>query len=163
MGRITPKSPQMRLRANQIEAIEQAGGFDRYFERDLPLREVQQLEKSLLKVILTDNCEEILAYHSEQVANCNLYLDLDTTDTGVKVDIPGIVASVSEKRTKRDGKAMGIVTVEYQGDEVEFVVFPREWKAYKFMWRERTPGIFSLMKTDRGIHFDKGVGLSDTE
>jgi len=43
---------------------------------------------------------------------------------------------------------------------VEFAVFPQQWKAYKFMWRERTPGIFTLKKSAKGINFEDGMKLS---
>jgi len=54
---------------------------------------------------------------------------------------------------------MGIVSIEYQGDAVEFVIFPREWSSYKFLWNERTSAIFTLTKTARGIKFDDAITL----
>jgi hypothetical protein len=67
---------------------------------------------------------------------------------------------VTEKRTKAANKAMGIATIEYEGEDAEFVIFPRQWKAYKFLWKERTPGIFVLKKNERGVNFEEGVKLS---
>jgi hypothetical protein len=39
----------------------QAGCWDEYIDRDLRLSERQKLEKELLGVILTDNCDEIFS------------------------------------------------------------------------------------------------------
>lgn len=153
------RSPGQTFGQNKIDLLLDAGAFDDYIVRDLPLAERQAKEKELLQVILSDNCEEVFQLHHEEVEGCDTYLDLDN-DEVKRVDIPGVVASVSEKRTKKTNEAMGIVTVEYQGDEAEFVIFPQEWKSHRSLWKERTPGIFSLRKTDRGIAFHQGLMLS---
>ena len=49
---------------------------------------------------------------------------------------------------------MGIITIEYQGDAVEFVIFPNDWSRYKFMRKEMAVGIFNLTKTARGVKFN---------
>jgi hypothetical protein len=54
---------------------------------------------------------------------------------------------------------MGIVTIEFEGDEAEFVVFPKQYKSHKFLWKERTPGIFSIKKNERGWAFESGKKL----
>lgn len=157
--RHTPRSPRQRLGSNKIEVLETVGAFEATCEitRDLPLAQVQAIEKELLQVVLTDNNEEIFAFNSERLEDCDSYSDLELRYD--VFDIPGIIASVEEKHTRKDNKPMGIVTIEYQGDQAEFVVFPREWKNYKFLWKERTPAIFTLTRTERGIHFDQGVKL----
>lgn len=155
-----PRSPRQRLGVNKMDLLEMAGAFDELTPRELSLPKLQKLEKELLQVILTDNCEEIFGYHSNVIDACDTYHDLESLEGEGRVDIPGIVATVSEKRTKAGNRAMGIVTIEYQGDAAEFAVFPREWSSYRFMWRERTPAIFTLRKTDRGIHFDRGERLN---
>jgi DNA polymerase III alpha subunit len=77
----------------------------------------------------------------------------------VIVSMPGVVAGISEKKTKKDGKKMGIVTIEYEGHEAEFVVFPQAWRSHRFLWRERTPGLFTLKVSERGVHFEDGIKL----
>lgn len=154
------KSPKQTLRANQIPLLHQAGAFDRYEDHDIALKDRQKLQKELLGVIITDNCEEVFNENWDHIEQCDSYTDLDLSDTGHKVFIPGIVSNVVPKRTRKDGKAMGIVTIEYQGDQAEFVVFPREWRSYKFLWAERTPGIFALSKSDRGIRFEQAIRLT---
>lgn len=152
------KSPRQLLPQNRIPALEQAGAWDAYEGRSLTMAQKQKLEKELLGVILTDDCDEIFARNGDELERCDSYLALETNEQ--KVYIPGIIAQVTPKRTKKDNKAMGIVTVEYQGDQAEFVVFPREWASYKFLWRERTPAIFVLSRGDRGVRFEEAIRLS---
>lgn len=157
--KFTKKSPRQTLRSNQISPLHQVGCFSHKEESELSLKELQAVEKELLGIIITDECEEILAENWESVEECDAYIDLEG-DEGVSVTVPGIVNSVNPKRTKKDNKPMGIVTIEYEGDQAEFVVFPQQWKSYKFLWTERTPAIFSLTKTDRGIRFENAVKLT---
>lgn len=157
--KFTKKSPRQRLPSNRISPMHQVGAFRHKEESELSLRELQAVEKELLGIIITDDCEEIMERNWEVVDECDSYLELEA-DEGVSVHIPGIVSKIDVKRTRKDNKPMGIVTIEYQGDQAEFVVFPREWKSYRFMWHERTPAIFSLTKTDRGIRFEDAVKLT---
>lgn len=55
---------------------------------------------------------------------------------------------------------MGVITIEYQGDETEFVVFPQDWRGYKFLWKERLPGIFTINQGERGLVFKHGQKLN---
>lgn len=159
-ARTTKRSPKQVFGANKITLLRDTGVFDQYQARELDLSEVQRQERDLLGVILTDNAVEILMANSERIDECDTYYDLETCATVSRLDIPGIVASVTPKRTKRDGKAMGIVTIEYDGDEAEFVVFPREWAQFRPLFCERTVAIFSLSKTKRGWCFQRGLQLS---
>lgn len=156
-AKFTTKSPKQTLPQNRIPALFEAGCFDHKIDRSISLRERQELEKELLGVIITDDCEAILSKHWEQFVDCDKYSTLDFNGA---VSVPGIVSSITPKKTKKDGKAMGLVTIEYEGEQAEFVVFPREWKSYKFLWNERTPAIFSLTKTDRGIRFEGATKLT---
>lgn len=169
----TARSPRQLLPVNRIEALYQAGAFDNYMATDdVPLREKQRLEKELLGVILTDDCDAAFARHARELeawVNPDEVepLDLDygykaLTDpvAGLTVSMPGIVTDISEKKTRKDGKAMGIVTIEYGGEEAEFVVFPQAWKSHRFLWRERTPGLFTLKCNGRGVHFEDGIRLT---
>ena len=122
------------------------------------MKDMQVIEKELLGVIITDDCEEILKEHFEEIEQCDPYSLLDEEES--RATVPGIVSNINKKHTKRDNKPMGIVTIEYEGDQVEFVVFPREWKSYRFLWSERTPAIFSLTKTDRGVRFEDAIKLT---
>ena len=159
-GKLKPKekSPRQQFRQNLISLLEQSGAWEEYEPRDLTMLDKQKLEKELLGVILTDNCDEIFDNNSDAIEDCDSYADLELSD-GDKLRIPGAISSVVTKKTKKDGKAMGIVTVEYRGDSVEFVVFPRQWQDYRFLWKERTPAIFTLSKGDRGVRFEDAIKL----
>jgi DNA polymerase-3 subunit alpha len=148
------KSPRQQLPQNRIAPLHEVGGFG---GAELSMKELQEVEKEILGVIITDDCEEVLQQHWEEVEQCDSYKDLEVE--GVSAHIPGIVCNVVPKRTRKDNKAMGIVTIEYEGEQVEFVVFPREWKSYRFLWSERIPAIFSLTRTDRGVRFEDAIKL----
>lgn len=153
------KSPKQQCRANQIDALEAVGAFDNYSERAVPLATIQDAEKRLLGIILTDNSEEAFRNNSDLVDECDEYSwfhDVETPTTG---RLPGTVINVRSTVTRSTGSQMGIVKIEWGEDTVEFAVFPQQWRAYKFMWRERTPGIFVLKKTDKGINFEHGIKL----
>lgn len=155
------KSPRSNFPKNRIPPLHQAGAFiAKSEEPEFSLKELQKLQKELLGVIVTDNCEEILSQNWEEIDRCGTYEELLHGDLGERVFVPGIVSTVVPKKTRRDGKAMGIVTIEYQGEQAEFVVFPKEWRSFRFLWSERTPAIFALCRTDRGIRFEEAIKLT---
>jgi hypothetical protein len=39
---------------------------------------------------------------------------------------------------------MGFVTIEWEGESLEFAVFSDKWVGNSYMWHERTPGIFTV-------------------
>lgn len=172
--RFVKKSPRQTLQTNKIEALFQAGAFDHYVDTsETSLAEKQKLEKELLGVILTDECDKVFNRNADEIdAYVNdeesIVYDLDygylalkdDPEPGLIVAMPGVVTNVEEKKTKKDGKAMGIVTIEWEGNEAEFVVFPQSWRSHKFLWRERTPGLFTLKCSERGVHFEDGLKLS---
>jgi DNA polymerase-3 subunit alpha len=152
------KSPGQQLNNNHIQALWDAGAWQNYIDNPMRLAQRQALEKELLGVILTDNCEELFAQHHEQVEACDSYADLEDYEEAQFV-LPGVVSVIRPTETKKDKKPMGIVTIEYQGEQVEFVVFSKQWLDYRFLWKERTAGIFTLNKNERGVRFEKAIRL----
>ena len=148
------RSPKQSVPTNRIPSLYDAGAWDNYEVRDVALNEKQKLERQLLGVILTDETDAIFSVHQDEIEACDNYLDLEMGDDNTTVTLPGVITEISEKFTKKKGDAMGIVGIEYQGDVVEFVVFPRDWEAYKFLWKDMTPAIFSLTKTAKGVKFN---------
>jgi DNA polymerase-3 subunit alpha len=151
------KSPRQTLPQNRIPPLEEVGAFDDYYDRGLSMIQRQEYEKELLGLIITDDSEEILEQNAELLADLDDYSVIEEEGSGI---VPGIVSSVVPKKTRKDGKAMGIVTIEYQGQQIEFVVFPQDWKTYRFLWKERSVAIFSLEAGDRGIRFKDGQRLT---
>lgn len=152
------KSARQSLPSNRIPALEYAGAFDEYLDReDIPLRKKQDFEEEYLGLILSDDSEAILEEHSDLIEDMDDYSHVEEFGSGI---VPGVVSGIKPLKTKKDGKAMGVVTVEYQGQEIEFVVFSKDWKAYKFLWRKREVGVFSLESGDRGMKFNNGYRLS---
>jgi DNA polymerase-3 subunit alpha len=153
------KSPRQHINENKLTLMWNAGCWDEYIGRDLRLSQRQKLEKELLGVILTDDCEEVFTRNTDAVDACDAYGVLDSYDE-VTVRLPGVVSEIRPTVTKKDKKPMGIVTIEYQGEQCEFVVFSRPWADYKFLWKERTPAVFTLTKNDRGVRFERALKLS---
>jgi DNA polymerase-3 subunit alpha len=153
------RSPRQTITANRIPTLYDAGAWDNYETRDISLSEKQKLERQMLGVILTDETNQIFAMNQDMVDECDEYVDLEYGEDGIVVKLPGVVSSCVERYTKKDGRAMGIVNIEYQGEAVEFVVFPKDWDAYKFVWKEMTSGIFSLTKTEKGVKFNDATVL----
>lgn len=155
------KSPKQECRANVIKALYDAGAFDNYEERVATMAQMQELEKHLLGIILTDNTQQAFDNNSDLVAECDDYEWFNNTQSaGLSAKLPGTVINVRPTKTRAAGKDMGIVKIEWGQDTVEFAVFPQQWLSYKFLWRERTPGIFTLKKSDKGINFEDGIKLA---
>lgn len=148
------RSPKQTITSNRIPTLYDAGAWDNYENRDIALNEKQKLERQLLGVILSDDNDKIFAAHTEEIDECDSYSEFEYNEAGITLNLPGVISEINERRTKRDGRAMGIVNIEYQGDAVEFVVFPQQWENYKFLWKEMTPAIFNLTKTEKGVKFN---------
>lgn len=154
------KSPKQRCRANFATLLFDIGAWDKFEERNLSDQERQDHEKELLQVVLTDTSTELFAKvnNAPLLNECDSYDDLE--GVGGFALIPGVVTHLKETFTKKGNKAMGIVTVEYEGDEAEFVVFPDHWKGWKFLWKERTCAIFHLTRGERGLAFKEAMKLT---
>jgi DNA polymerase III alpha subunit len=76
-----------------------------------------------------------------------LEIDPEDKSTALRYDVCGIVTGVQEKRGKQSGKSFGIVTVEYGRHSIEFIVFNSAWRSHKFLFRIRTPGVFTIKQT----------------
>lgn len=160
------KSPKQRLNAGHIEQMYTAGVWERVEGEKTSIREMQIREKELLSVILSDNTAEAFAEHEEEIAACDLYEEAKAPYTeDVRYQLPGVITHVKEVKTKKDQKRMGIVTMEYEGNTIEFAVFPDSYRSHSFMWNERTPVIVKIkhslnQKNGRtGYHFESGVML----
>jgi DNA polymerase-3 subunit alpha len=154
------KSPKQQFRANCVDALEGAGGFDNYVPRSLTMSERQKLEKEFLGVVLTDNSQRAFDNNQDLIEECDDYHQMLQDDTIANYKLPGVITRVKETKTKATGNKMGIVKIEYEGDEIEFVVFPQDWTKFNFLWRERTAGIFTIARTERGYNFKNGIKLS---
>ena len=168
------KSPKQMLPANRIEALFKAGAFDNYTDREVTLLKKQKLEKELLGVTLSDNCAEIFAANEDEIDafvndeagvtyawddGYKALEDPEINRPGLIVKMPGVISQIDEKTTKKDSKKMAVVTIEWEGYEAEFVVFPNDYRSYKFLWNERTPGCFTLRTTERGVSFVDAIRL----
>lgn len=154
------KSPKQLCRSNCIDALERVGAFDNYEERTATMADIQQAEKELLGIILTDNTQQAFDSNRDLIDECDDYDEFLDSNSEVFARLPGTIVSVRKTQTRQSKKDMGIVKIEWGTQTCEFAVFPQQWVAYKFLWRERTPGIFVLKKSAKGINFEEGMKLS---
>lgn len=161
------KSPKQKLQSNHIENLYTAGAWERIEGYPTQLRDMQAREKEMLSVIISDNVVEAFANAADILYDMDTYEEAkeDYPGEDVRFVLPGVVTNIKETKTRKDGKKMAIVTIEYEGDSLEFAVFPQEWRTHKFLWHERTPGIFTIRhslnkNTGRpGYNFDQGYVL----
>lgn len=161
LGPLPGKSAKQLLQANKIESLVTAGAWDRLgYRDDMSIKAIQACEKEMLSVIITDNSGEILENNADAVADCDSYEDAEQKyDGDRRWTLPGVVTTVTPTVTKAKKEPMGIVTIEYESHELRFAVFPQQWKSSKFLFRERTPGIFTIRQNDRGYNFESGIKL----
>lgn len=161
------KSPKQKLTSGQITALYTAGAWERLEGYPTPLRDLQAREKEMLQVIVTDDTDEIFKRNADEIQECDSYANAlveYTEDT--LYTLPGVIQSVRPVKTKKDKKDMGIVTMEFEGDSIDFAVFPNEWNTHSFMWREKVCGIFrirhSLNKQNgqTGYNFQNGFKIA---
>jgi DNA polymerase-3 subunit alpha len=156
------KSWKQQLNSAKIQALLDVGAWDALGENERSLADKQKAEKELLGVILTDDSQQILSNHFEEIDGiCDVYEEaLNGVETGDRFTLPGTVVNIRQVKAKSSGQSMGIITIEYEGDTLEFATSPRSWRSHKFLWKERACGIFEVKKSDRGYNFESGSKLS---
>lgn len=152
------KSWKQQLNAGKIQALLDVGAWDSLGQREVSLSEKQKMEKELLGVILTDESPQILANNEDYIVECDDYVDVIDGEQG-KYTIPGVVIDIRQVKSRASQKPMGIITIEYKGDTLEFATSPQSWKSHRFLWRDRACGIFEVKKTGRGYLFESGSKL----
>jgi DNA polymerase-3 subunit alpha len=157
------KTPKQVLQSNKIQALLDVGAWDSLGEREVTKADKQKFEKDLLGCIITDDAFQILDSHADELEDLASYLDIEETEYEgfpIQFTVPGVITEIRPVLSKAAKKPMGIVTIEYEGDTIEFVVSPPSWKASRFLFKERTPGIFTLTLGERGISFESGKKLT---
>lgn len=163
------KSPKQEIGSKKISSVFEVGGWDQLGIRKISLREKQAKEKEYLGVILSDNTQKILANSAEVEDHCDLFEDAlipfeekfddcteDEIPNSLSYQLYGIVNQVRPTKTKKTGAPMGIVTIENGNHELEFIVFPIQWGQDKFLFKERSVGVFKINQTSRGYNFENG-------
>jgi DNA polymerase-3 subunit alpha len=169
----TWKSPKQLLNEKKLSLIHAAGAWDELEETAVDLKTKQKCELELLSVILTDNTEEILADHEEELEQCSSWdqavmswedkeddpdqhIDWTYEDTGEEVPmakryrdyrLPGIITGVKPTKVRATGKAMGIITIEHGRHELSFACFSNKWPSNKFMFKPHNVGIFTIRQS----------------
>jgi DNA polymerase-3 subunit alpha len=157
----TEKSPKMRLNVKKLAALVDAGTFNDLTQEqfgeisELSMSQRQAIEAEFLGVVLSDNVAEVMEANADKIAELDDYTDLlmtyeskvttDEEQDAIEYMIPGCVSQIVEKYTRKSNEQFGIITVEYEGQEATFMVWPREWKNKRSLFKIRTPGIFTIL------------------
>lgn len=168
MAPLDGKSPKQRLNAAHVTNLYTAGAWERLEGYPTSIPDMQDREREMLNgIILSDNVDEMFAAHAEEIEALE---PLDAYDEALapycgedlRWTLPGVVTHVRETKVRATQKKMGIVTIYYEGRELTFAVFPDQWRSSRFLWRERTPGVFTIKHSlnkksgKPGYHFDQG-------
>lgn len=156
------KSLKQTLQANKIAALFNVGAWDSLGERNVALSIKQKFEKDLLGCIISDNSHQILMNNEEEIAGCDAYWEVDESiwdGEKLRFTVPGVITHIKDVKSKKTQQPMGIITIEYEGDTIEFATSPQSWKTHRFLWKERATGIFTLNRTERGVTFEDGYLL----
>jgi DNA polymerase-3 subunit alpha len=169
------KSPKQLLNEKKLSLVHAVGAWNDLEGATIDLKTQQKCELELLNVILTDNTEEILEQHQEEIEKCDSWDDAvlawedketDEEQTHQDYRLPAIITGIKPTKVKASGNAMGIVTMEYGRHELTFACFSNKWVANKFLFKPHNVGIFTIRQsapTDKrssGYHFEQGRLLS---
>lgn len=159
------KSPKQLVRSNVIDILIRAGAFDKIEPREVSKDELAEAEQELLGFCITDYTSDIIKKYEDRLMALEVPSDLPAM-VGAVVDLPGVVSEVKEVKTKK-GSTMGIVKIDWQGLQNEFVVFSASnydstdlWGDYKrWLLKPSTVGIFTVKVTERGMTLVRGEKL----
>lgn len=159
------KSPRQILRSNVIDTLVNVGAFDNIEAREVSRGDIAEAEQELLGFCITDMSAETVETHRDRL---NSFVVPESFDglQGLHIDIPGVIREVKEVKTKR-GSNMGVVKVEWDGRQNEFVVFSASdwnsqdlWGDYKkWLLKPNNVGIFTCKVTERGLNLVRGEKL----
>jgi DNA polymerase-3 subunit alpha len=149
------RSPKQRLGAKKIVNLGRVGAWNNIVGMTHSMTEQQEIEEELLECVLTDNSLEILESNLERISECDDYADVlmswvdkayDVEDPNSYIDymLPGVITNIDEKIARKSGEPFGILTVTYEENEIEFIVYATLWKRVKPNFKIRTPGIFEI-------------------
>ena len=108
-----------------------------------------RLEKHLIGGGITYN----LLKNYEQIieAECvTSEAEVDALFNNQSVMVGGIITKVTTTKTKREGKPMGFMEMEFQGASFRFVVFPESWAKYRQKLVEDAPVIVMVSGLGKG-------------
>ena len=117
-----------------------------------------RLEKHLIGGSITYNLLE--EYEAGIEAECvTTEEEVDALFKNQTALVGGLITKVSRTKTKRDGKPMGFLEMEFRGTEFRFVVFPEAWARYHRLLVEDAPVVVLVS----GLGRDNGANVIEVE
>lgn len=159
------KSPKQIVRSNVIDILINAGAFDRLEPREISKQDRMNLEVELLGFAVTNQNSDIIEKHRERLDSYEIPESIEEM-VGSVINLPGVISEVKEVTTKR-GSKMGVVKIDWNGSQNEFVVFSKSnfdnsdlWNEYRtWLLKVNTVGIFTVKVTERGLNLVRGEKL----
>jgi DNA polymerase-3 subunit alpha len=163
------RSPKQTVTTRSIQCLRDAGAFDDTDPRTKhSTKKLSEMQGDLLGVSFYNPIAHIIEDNADELTNLNDYADLeDVVYFGEVIPVPGHITHIKKtvtKKGKNPGSEMGIVKIEWNGEEVEFPVFPNKWEPFKnWFLKEGNVGIFNLRIKDGGVYFEGGQKLVAAE
>ena len=113
--------------------------------------ELLEAEEELLGYALSDESATILDDYAKLISEeCVPFSELDKPG---RYSVAGIITNIKETKT-RAGKPMAWVTIESDGDSLDFTVWDSELTRLSFIWRRRQAVIAKVKVNDRGMNIE---------
>jgi len=129
---------------------------------DLDIR--ARLEEEYLGIALTDAYADLVEKYRDEIEQLD-DIGLALSDEPNEIEVPGIIKRVRKTKTRADAspafanREMAHVTISWNGEDVTFVAFPDEFKAFSFILKENALCRFKLKTTKKGPQLKKAFRL----
>ena len=149
-GKAVGPSPKQQFGAGKQKALYESGAFESLEKREwLGAREIRNLQKEYLGIILNNPAPGILEQHTDMIdESCVSYADVE--DAGIYT-IAGGIYKVEFKKTKT-GSDMAWLEMEYEGATIKVAAFGGAMKMNQTKMEECNAVMATVKKTDRGLN-----------
>jgi hypothetical protein len=122
-------------------------------------------EAELLGVALTDVYSETVAANADLIETLETPAAADTEEEG-SIQIVGIITEVTKTRTSPDVRwypdaEMAHAWIEWQGERLRFVAFPKAYKKYSYLLKPNTLVHLKMNTGPKGAALEHGEILYD--
>jgi len=97
--------------------------------------DLMNMEKELLGFFLTEHpLSSVLSILDSEVDNKIGRLDLETSSSGQKIKLGGVLSSLRIVMTKKNNSEMAFSTLEDETGKIDLVIFPKTFSQYREFW-----------------------------
>jgi len=122
-------------------------------------------EKALLGVELTNSYEKLMKKHAKRLGKLpplSTVEDKEFPKGETTITVAGVITDVrdivirSDAHARVAGRKMARATIQWEGEELSFAVFPDTLENYEYLVQENTLGEFTLKQSPKGPSLVKG-------